>query len=73
MSPNLLPQSPNRTACMDTAIYVAAEGPYGTHHIDCTRTVTHCVSICMDSCRFICTVGHSADLCMDVYGDLLLF
>lgn len=42
-------------------------------HIDYTRRVTHCVSICMDSCRFICNVGHSADLCIDVYGDLLLF
>lgn len=44
----------------------------GLIHIDCAHTVTHCVSICMDNCRFICTVGRSADLCMDVYGDLLL-
>lgn len=42
-------------------------------HIDCARAGTHCVSICMDSCRFICTVGHSADLCMDMYGDLVVF
>jgi len=42
-------------------------------HIDCTCMVTHCVSICMDSFGFICSIGPSADLCMGMYGDLLLF
>lgn len=42
-------------------------------HIDRTHTGTHCASNCMDSCRFIPTVGRSADLRMDVYGDLLVF
>lgn len=41
--------------------------------IDHTRTGTHCASSCRDSCRFIRTVGLSADLRMDVYGDLLVF
>lgn len=36
-----------------------------------THTLTHCVSICMDSCRFMRPVGQSADL--DAYGDLLMF
>lgn len=42
-------------------------------HIDHAHAVTHCVPICMDSRRFIRSEGHSADLRVDAYGDLLMF